>query len=552
MGAATDNVDSPRGQSSEDVHLDDKAVSTGINSRVILIFIILGFGSAAMGFASSIIATTLSQPSFFVSLNLATNPNATALIGATNGLYYTGGAFGALFSGFIVHKYGRKKSAALAALIVLISSGIIAGSVHIGMFITFRFFQGWGSFQMLSVIPMWMAELVPPKRRGFLVQIHPAMINLGYTVASYTGIGFYYYQGHNNQWRGPIALSGFFPLLFLVCMHWVPESPRFLIEKGRTDDAWQILRRLHSNQYDPNHLYAKRELYQIQQQIQADQARSAGNVAGNYVKIFSTPSLRKRALMSAFLTFAQMSSGALVINSMLPSRHNISMSRIDTNNFPDYGGMIYTSLGFSPSNVLQIQGGYQITGWVMNTLSIFIVDRFPRNKLMSFGFAVSGVTVIIEAALQKHYLGTANRSGLIACAAMLFLNVTCLGLFVEGVGFTYVAEIWPTFARGEGYAIGMFSLCIASIVWLQSAPTAFANIGWKFYIIFIVFDALAAVVIYFYPDTRGKPLEEIAGLFGDKDQVAVFQSELEDDRALRFIEEKSGTVEVENNPQNEK
>ncbi|CAK7235170.1 hypothetical protein SBRCBS47491_009200 [Sporothrix bragantina] len=380
-------------------------------------------------------------------MNLATAPNAVALIGATNGLYYTGGAFGSLFSGFVVHKYGRKKSAALAALIILISSGIIAGSVHIGMFITFRFFQGWGSFQMLSTIPMWMAELVPPKKRGLLVQIHPAMINLGYTVASYTGIGFYYYSGHNNQWRGPLGLAALFPFLFLIFMRW-------------------------------------------------------------------------------------MSSGALVIN--------------------NYGGLIYESLGFSTESVLQIQGGYQITGWVMNTASMFIIDRFPRNKLMSFGFAASGITVIIEAALQKNYLGTTNRAGLIACAAMLFLNVTCLGLFVEGVGFTYVAEIWPTYVRGEGYAIGMFSLCIASIIWLQSAPTAFANIGWKFYIIFIVFDALAAVMINFYPDTRGRPLEEIAELFGDKDEVAVFQSELDDNRALKFVDEKSGPVHVENTNESER
>lgn len=315
MAADTENSVSPRGQSTEDVQLDDKIEATGINPRVILICIILGFGSASMGYASSIIATTLSQPSWAISMNLATATNAVALIGATNGLYYTGGAFGSLFSGYIVHKYGRKKCAALAALIILISSGIIAGSVHIGMFITFRFFQGWGSFQMLSTIPMWMAELVPPKRRGFLVQIHPAMINLGYTVASYTGIGFYYYSGHNNQWRGPLGLAGLFPFLFLVFMHWVPESPRYLLSKNRTDEAWLILRRLHYNKNDPEHLFAKRELYQIQQQVTLDMAQSARNVSGNYAKIFRTKSLRRRAMMSAFLTFAQMSSGALVINS---------------------------------------------------------------------------------------------------------------------------------------------------------------------------------------------------------------------------------------------
>jgi MFS family permease len=297
--------------------VDDGVIATGINARVIVILVFLGFGSTSMGYASSIIATTLSQPSWYQSLHLYTASNATALIGATNGLFYTGGAFGSLFSGFIVHKYGRKKCAALAALIILIASALITASQHIGMFITFRFFQGWGSFQMLSTIPLWMAELVPPKRRGLLVQVHPAMINFGYTAATYTGIGFFYYSGGgDNQWRGPIGLAGLFPLLFLIGLYWVPESPRFLISNGRTDEAWDILRRLHSNPKDPEHLFAKKELYQIHQQVQLDNAQSV-DIKSGYLNIFKKPSLRKRAFISMFLTFSQMSSGALVVNSKL-------------------------------------------------------------------------------------------------------------------------------------------------------------------------------------------------------------------------------------------
>jgi hypothetical protein len=70
-------------------------------------------------------------------MNLATATNASALLGATNGLYYTGGAFGSLFSGYIIHKYRRKKYTALSALIILISSALVTGSVHIGIFMLF-------------------------------------------------------------------------------------------------------------------------------------------------------------------------------------------------------------------------------------------------------------------------------------------------------------------------------------------------------------------------------------------------------------------------------
>ncbi|KAI1046058.1 hypothetical protein LB505_013979 [Fusarium chuoi] len=87
-------------------------------------------------------------------MKLGAASDITALIGATNGGYFAGGAFGSIFSGYFAHRYGRKKSAALAALIILISSALITASYHIAMFITFRVFQGWGSFQMLEGLPL--------------------------------------------------------------------------------------------------------------------------------------------------------------------------------------------------------------------------------------------------------------------------------------------------------------------------------------------------------------------------------------------------------------
>ncbi|EWY84440.1 hypothetical protein FOYG_11894 [Fusarium oxysporum NRRL 32931] len=151
--------------------LEGEAIIPRLKPRIIFIIVFLGFGSASMGYASSIIATTLSQPSWYATIKLGATSDMTALIGATNGGFYAGGTFGSIFSGYFAHRYGRKKSAAFAALIILISSALITASYHIAMFITFRVFQGWGSFQMLSTIPMWMAELVPPHRRGMLVPL---------------------------------------------------------------------------------------------------------------------------------------------------------------------------------------------------------------------------------------------------------------------------------------------------------------------------------------------------------------------------------------------
>jgi MFS family permease len=75
-------------------------------------------------------------------------------------------------------------------ILVVVSGALLAGSVHIGMFICFRFFSGMGSFWLLGSIPVWMTEIVPPKNRGLLVDIHSAALLLGYSFASWTGFGF--------------------------------------------------------------------------------------------------------------------------------------------------------------------------------------------------------------------------------------------------------------------------------------------------------------------------------------------------------------------------
>lgn len=73
-------------------------------------------------------------------------------------------------------------------------------------------------------------------------------------------------------------------------------------------------------------------------------------------------------------------------------------------------------------------------------------------------------------------------------------------------------------------AIGMGTYALSNMVWLQSAPTAFANTGWKYYLFFIVITFLGACAIYFtFPDTLHKPLEEVAELFGDTDLVVAYQ-----------------------------
>jgi len=324
------------------------------------------------------------------------------------------------------------------------------------------------------------------------------MLNFGYVVAGYTGLGFYFYSG-DQQWRGAMGLQMFFPSALICGLWWMPESPRWLLTKERADEAWTIVKRLHANPNDTSDRFAETEFYQMRKQIEIDRTYKT-----SYYEIFRRPSYRKRALITMFMTYSLMSSGVLVIN--------------------NYGALIYTRLGFNTLDVLLFLTGWTSCAFVFNIVAMLFVDRIARNRLIALGFFVCTLSLIVEAALQANFLNSKNKGALGAAVAMTYLYVVSYSLCLDGPTYFYIGEIWPTHLRAQGYSLGLGMLCLSQIIWSQAAPTAFANIGWKYYIFFIVFAALGSVVsLLFFPNTLHKPLEETAAMFGDDEEVVIFQ-----------------------------
>jgi hypothetical protein len=133
-------------------------------------------------------------------------------------------------------------------------------------------------------------------------------IGVGYVLASFTGIGFYFVTG-DGQWRGITGLQMLFPCLLLAAMYWLPESPRYLVSKDRPEEALAILKRLHASTSRSDH-FAEVEYYQICKQIEVDSTHKM-----SYMEIFKHPTMRKRAFITMCLTWCMLGSGVLVINS---------------------------------------------------------------------------------------------------------------------------------------------------------------------------------------------------------------------------------------------
>lgn len=263
-------------------------------------------GQLAFGYPASIIGVTLAQPSFLVYMKLldvtvdppALASNADSLIGAMSGVFQAGAFLGVVIGSFIMDRYGRKMGTIFCATLSIIGGIGLVASVNATMFIIFRLIAGAGSWGFLALTPVYCAELAPPKLRGFFVGMNGMGITLGYSLASYMGLAFYYDNNPSAQWRGPLGLALIFPVLQLVVIYFAPESPRFLLMRGRVEEARKVVMSIHEVKGDADQEYARGEFYQMQKQAEFDR-----KLEPTYKAMFFKKSYRKRTLLACGFAF---------------------------------------------------------------------------------------------------------------------------------------------------------------------------------------------------------------------------------------------------------
>lgn len=414
----------------------------------------------------------------------------------------------------------------------------MTGAQDVGTFIAFRFFSGASAFAMLAAVPLLMNEIVPSHLRGALVDLHGVFLVLGYTIQGWVGFGFYFWDGGVSTWRPTVGLSCLWPLLLLAGLPWIPESPRWLCMQGRPEEAERVLIKLHTNKTDPNHETAGAEYYQIRKQIAID--RTLGS---SWLHIWRKPSYRKRALLAIGTTGIIQCSGVRFFPLSMQTFHANYAQVLVINN---YGPSLYAQLGFSPVKQLLYPAAWLTFAFGMNILGMVFVDRFPRPKYMGVGILGAQMTLIIEAALVANFVPSDNTAALQAAVAMFFVYQIFYGAMLDGTQFSYLGEIFPTHLRAKGICLGVAMISLMNIIWLQSAPTAFDTIGWKFYLALIIPGTLGGFVVFFlFPDTHDRPLEEIAEIFGDKDEVAIYQRDVIFDPSTHAIIENDARPSVE-------
>ncbi|OOF94283.1 hypothetical protein ASPCADRAFT_149617 [Aspergillus carbonarius ITEM 5010] len=493
---------------------------TSTYNRLVTIFVAVG--SMTYGYCTSIISSTIGQPGWYTYFNLPADGEpgyasiTTPVISTANGVFSAGGAVGALFIMWSCDFFGRKRNIQLGAFLAMFGGALQGGSNSLKMFQAGRFVCGLGIGVLVTVCPMYLSEMSSAFRRGWLVGHHAIFLVFGYMLAGWVGYACYFAENKLGTfgWRFPLCLQCLPPLILLLGSPWLPRSPRWLISKGMHEEAKLVLERLRHSPDDPNNLVAKEEYYQTAEQIRLEGERLStyGNV---WTAVLKKKSYRKRMAIGFLTQWGAEFGGPLIIN--------------------NYAVLLYENLGMTGGMPLLLSAVWLTTaGLIYNPLGAWLHDKVnSRRKMYITGFVGIIITTSCLAAMTAQYAGTTNRVGNGFGILFIYLYLAFQGTFCDTTMYLYVSEIFPTEIRPIGMGFSLFGQFAATIILLQTAPTGFDNVGWKFYLVIICWSTFfIPVIYYFFPETARLTLEEIAKNFGE--EVAVHLTDATDEEQARF------------------
>ena len=327
-----------------------------MNLYLILVCLVGAAGGFLFGFDTSVISGVIeyiSSPNVYNLDEIAKGWTVSCII--------IGCMIGCIFAGPLSSRFGRKRTLILTALIFLASSLGCALAHQYSIFITYRIIAGVAVGAASMLAPIYIAELSPPQHRGKLVSLNLFAIFLGQSSAFYSNY-FLRDIGGDNNWRWMLAVMAVPAFLLFVFLLFVPESPRWLVEKNQIPSAMGILTRINGV------AEANRELEEIKQTLNASKGRLSELLNKGMFKIL---------IIGILLAVFQQVTGINVVMYYAPA--------------------IFKSAGFGNDSALLQTALMGMVNLTFAVISMFFVDKMGRKPLMIIGSIGMSIAMILLA-----------------------------------------------------------------------------------------------------------------------------------------------------------
>ena len=379
-----------------------------------------------------------------------------------------GTVVGAIFGGIPTNKWGRKNTLLIIGILYFISalgSGLVNDPIS---FAFFRFLGGLGVGASTIAAPAYVSEISPADKRGRLVSLYQFNIVLGILIAFLSN---YLLRNTGAQpWRWMIGIEALPALIYILFVLFIPRSPRWLISKGRIDEAEKVL-----NTINPN-IDSRTKMNEIQE-------LDAKEITGEniFLKKYRFP------LILAFLiAFFNQLSGI--------------------NAFLYYAPRIFESAGLGESTALLSSIGIGAVNLLFTLLGVFLIDRLGRKQLLLYGSI--GYIISLSLVAAAFFL---NWGG-VWVPVFLFLFIASHAIGQGAVIWVFISEIFPNRLRASGQAFGSSTHWVLAAIIPSSIPFLFSTIGPGYVFAFFAFMMVLQLVfvIFMMPETKGKSLEELS------------------------------------------
>ena len=505
------------------------------NSYIFGLPLVATLGGLLFGYDTAVISGTVeSLRKFFIEPYGLPLDQANSLEGFVVSSALIGCILGASFAGWVSQRYGRKPTLVVAAILFLLSAigsawpefglGLPGSGDHTYMylFVAYRIVGGIGVGLASMVSPMYIAEVAPADRRGNLVSWNQFAIIFGMLVVYFVNYTIAL-QGdaawlHATGWRWMFASETIPAVLFLVFLMFVPETPRYLVMRGKTEKAFSILSRLMDKEE------ASKELVDIKESFKekAPSMRPYFQFMGTWLVLFlisygglelagSTSALEIALIGSFFVSLILpiRSFGVLII--LVGVLLSAFQQFVGINVVLYYAPEIFKTMGAATDAALLQQIVVGAVNLSFTVLAIFTVDKFGRRPLMIIGALVMAVSMTI--------LGTTFYTHSVGIGSLVCMLVYTAGFAMSWgpVCWVLLAEIFPNSIRSTVMSIAVAAQWIANFLVSWTFPmldknqylTETFNHGMAYWIYGLMGILAAAFIWKFVPETKGKTLEQM-------------------------------------------